>query len=286
MPRRGRASSTLVRRRRQTHMAGEGLQRRGGRQLVHVPYKGEGPAYSDLMAGVVEVAVANINAITPAQGDRLRALAVTGRERSALLPDVPTVAEAGVPGFEYTGWFALMAPAGTPQPIVDRLLADLKTAVEQPGMKRYFEEQGMSAAVRPPGPLKEEIVQESARWQAWSRKSRSRPTEPPRAVRWLARAPFPFTFMQADRDMSADLIALAAPVVFTAYVVFGMTGFGAAMVAVPILAQFLPLSFAVPLVVLFDLACTALVGGRNWRQVSRVELARLFPGCCWASSWA
>ena len=69
--------------------------------------------------------------------------------------------------------------------------------------------------------------------------------------------------------MSADLIALAAPVVFTAYVVFGMTGFGAAMVAVPILAQFLPLSFAVPLVVLFDLACTALVGGRNWRQVSR-----------------
>ena len=59
-----------------------------------------------------------------------------------------------MPGFEYTGWFALMTPAGTPQPIVDRLLADLKTAVEQPGMKRYFEEQGMSAAVKPPGPLK------------------------------------------------------------------------------------------------------------------------------------
>ena len=77
--------------------------------------------------------------------------------------------------------------------------------------------------------------------------------------------------------MPADLIALAAPVVFIAYVVFGMTGFGAAMVAVPILAQFMPLSVAVPLVVLFDLACTALVGGRNWRQVSRVELARLFP---------
>ena len=74
--------------------------------------------------------------------------------------------------------------------------------------------------------------------------------------------------------MPADLIALAAPVVFIAYVVFGMTGFGAAMVAVPILAQFMPLSVAVPLVVLFDLACGA--GRRNWRQVSR-ELARLFP---------
>ena len=151
----------------QTHMAGEAFSDAAGVKLVHVPYKGEGPAYSDLMAGVVEVAVANINAITPLlKGDRLRALAVTGKERSPLLPDVPTLAEAGVPGFEYTGWFALMTPAGTPQPIVDRLLADLKTAVEQPGMKRYFEEQGMSAAVKPPGPLKEEIVQESARWQA------------------------------------------------------------------------------------------------------------------------
>ena len=101
----------------QTHMAGEAFSDAAGVKLVHVPYKGEGPAYSDLMAGVVEVAVANINAITPLlKGDRLRALAVTGKERSPLLPDVPTVAEAGVPGFEYTGWFALMTPAGTPQP--------------------------------------------------------------------------------------------------------------------------------------------------------------------------
>ena len=158
----------FVRRRRQPDAhGGRGLQRRGGRQAGARALQGRRAGLFDLMAGVVEVAVANINAITPLlKGDRLRALAVTGRERSALLPDVPTVAEAGVPGFEYTGWFALMAPAGTPQPIVDRLLADLKTAVEQPGMKRYFEEQGMSAAVRPPGPLKEEIVQESARWQA------------------------------------------------------------------------------------------------------------------------
>ena len=102
----------FVRRRRQPDAhGGRGLQRRGGRQ-AGARALGEGPAYSDLMAGVVEVAVANINAITPLlKGDRLRALAVTGRERSALLPDVPTVAEAGVPGFEYTGWFALMAPA-------------------------------------------------------------------------------------------------------------------------------------------------------------------------------
>ena len=86
--------------------------------------------------------------------------------------------------------------------------------------------------------------------------------------------------------MPADLIALAAPVVFIAYVVFGMTGFGAAMVAVPILAQFMPLSVAVPLVVLFDRPArrwsAAGTGGRcrawNWRGC--------FRGCCWASSWA
>lgn len=77
--------------------------------------------------------------------------------------------------------------------------------------------------------------------------------------------------------MPPDTLACAAPVVLVAYVVFGMTGFGAAMVAVPLLVQFMPLPFAVPLVVLFDLACTALVGGSNWRRVSLVELKRLFP---------
>ena len=75
--------------------------------------------------------------------------------------------------------------------------------------------------------------------------------------------------------MPLESLAIAAPVIFLAYAVFGMTGFGAAMVAVPLLVQFMPLQFAVPLVVLFDLACTALVGGSNWRRVSLVELKRL-----------
>lgn len=77
--------------------------------------------------------------------------------------------------------------------------------------------------------------------------------------------------------MPAESLAIVAPVIFVAYTVFGMTGFGAAMVAVPVLVQFIPLQFAVPLVVLFDLACTALVGGSNWRRVSLAELKRLFP---------
>ncbi|MET4580256.1 sulfite exporter TauE/SafE family protein [Ottowia thiooxydans] len=77
--------------------------------------------------------------------------------------------------------------------------------------------------------------------------------------------------------MPFESLAIAAPIIFVAYAVFGMTGFGAAMVAVPLLVQFFPLQFAVPLVVLFDLVCTALVGGRNWRQVSRNEIKRLLP---------
>jgi len=78
--------------------------------------------------------------------------------------------------------------------------------------------------------------------------------------------------------MPIESAVLAAPVIFIAYAVFGMTGFGAAMVAMPALVQFMPLQFAVPLVVLFDLVCTTVVGGRNRRQVSLPELKRLFPG--------
>ncbi len=151
----------------QTHMAGEAFTDAAGIELVHVPYKGEGPAYADLMSGVIEVAVGNINAISPLlKGGRLRALSVTGKERSPLLPNVPTTAEDGVPGFEFTGWFALMAPKGTPQPAIDRLQAESKVAVEQPSMKRYFADQGMYATIAPPAQLKDEIVKESAAWKA------------------------------------------------------------------------------------------------------------------------
>lgn len=150
----------------QTHMAGEAFADAGGLEVQHVPYKGEGPAYSDLMAGVVEMAVGNINAISPLlKGGRLKALSVTGKERSALLPTVPTAAEDGIAGFEYVGWFALMAPSGTPKAIVDRLYEDVKRAVVQPGMKRYLDEQGMAAAITGPAALKDDIAKESQRWK-------------------------------------------------------------------------------------------------------------------------
>jgi tripartite-type tricarboxylate transporter receptor subunit TctC len=150
----------------QVHMAGEAFSDAAGLQVVHVPYKGESQAYADLMAGTIQLVVGNIAGVSPLlKGGRLRALAVTGSERSAMLPDVPTAAEAGLPGFEFTGWFALMAPAGTPRDITARVAADLQQAVEQPGMKRYLVEQGMTATPSTGARLLEDIGRESMRWK-------------------------------------------------------------------------------------------------------------------------
>lgn len=150
----------------QTHIAGEAFAQASGIDVTHVPYKGEGPAYADLMRGAVQMAVGNINAISPLiQSGRIKALAVTGRERSALMPEVPTVAEAGLPNFEFTGWFALVAPAGTSKPLAAKIYADIQQAMEQAGMKKYLAEQGMLASVEGPVQLTDDIARESARWK-------------------------------------------------------------------------------------------------------------------------
>lgn len=151
----------------QVHMAGEAFADAAAIQLNHVPYKGEGPAYADLLAGTVQMAVGNINAISPLlKSGRLRALATTGTERSTLLPDVPTAAEAGLSGFSFVGWFGLMAPAGTPKPLVARMNEDVRRALEQDGMKRYLADQGMLASYAGPDSMKQDISTESQRWKA------------------------------------------------------------------------------------------------------------------------
>jgi tripartite-type tricarboxylate transporter receptor subunit TctC len=151
----------------QVHMAGEAFADAASLQLTHVPYKGEGPAYADLLAGTVQMAVGNINAISPLlKSGRLRALATTGTERSALLPDVPTAAEAGLAGFSFVGWFGLMAPTGTAQPLVARMNEDVRRALEQDGMRRYLADQGMLASYAGPDGMKRDIATESLRWKA------------------------------------------------------------------------------------------------------------------------
>jgi len=107
-----------------------------GTNLTHVPYRGAAPAYADVISGQVPVFFDNLaSALGQIKGGNVRALAVTGTERSPLLPEVPTVAESGVPSYEYYVWFGLWAPKRTPQPIIEKLHAEVKKALADPAVK-------------------------------------------------------------------------------------------------------------------------------------------------------
>jgi len=114
-----------------------------GVRMVHVPYKGVAPALVDLMSGEVQLMFGTLVAILPhIKAGRLRALAVTGRNRSALLPEVPTLAESGLPGYEAGSWYGILAPAGTPGAIVARLNAQINNAIRQPEVRERLAAEG------------------------------------------------------------------------------------------------------------------------------------------------
>ena len=109
-----------------THLAMELFKSMTRIDIVHVPYKGVAPAATDLISGQVQLAMGDLNTLMPhVKSGKMRALAITGATRSALLPDMPTINEAGVPGYEASGWFGILAPAGTPQEIVRRLNGEI-----------------------------------------------------------------------------------------------------------------------------------------------------------------
>ncbi len=114
-----------------------------GTDLVHVPYKGDAPAITDLMGGQIDVYATNILALDALhRTGKVRGLAVTSRKRAASLPDVPTMEEAGIPGYELETWFGYFAPAQTPRPIIDQINAALARAVAQPEVQRQMTETG------------------------------------------------------------------------------------------------------------------------------------------------
>ena len=114
-----------------------------GVDMVHVPYKGLAPALADLLSGQVQLMFSSIVAILPhIKSGRLRALAVTGTKRLPLLPDLPTVAERGFPGYEASSWYGILAPAGTPREIVTKLNAEFTKALEQPEVSRTLRAEG------------------------------------------------------------------------------------------------------------------------------------------------
>jgi tripartite-type tricarboxylate transporter receptor subunit TctC len=149
----------------QVHMAAERLAFTTGIDITHIPYKGESAALTDVMAGQVDLVVANIGAASPlATGGKLRALAVTSAERSKMLPDVPTVAESGYPGFENTGWFGLLAPTGTPQAAIDRVQRDTAAVLAQPDVVAKLHGIGMAPVGNTPAVLAKAIDAESKVW--------------------------------------------------------------------------------------------------------------------------
>ena len=121
------------------HLAGEIFKTSAGVQLTHIPYKGGAPALTDLLGGQVPIVFDPIpTSLTHVRGGRLRALAISSARRSALVPELPTVAEAGLPGFDVSAWFGLYAPAATPREIVGKLNADVNRVLQLPEVKEKF----------------------------------------------------------------------------------------------------------------------------------------------------
>jgi tripartite-type tricarboxylate transporter receptor subunit TctC len=125
------------------HMAGELFKALAGVDIVHVPYKGSSGARIDVMGGQVHMMFDAITTMAPnARSGKVRALATTGKARSSVMPELPTVAEAGVPGYEAVIWLGVMAPTGTPRPIVERLNSEIGRVVNHPDMKAAWSKQG------------------------------------------------------------------------------------------------------------------------------------------------
>ena len=147
------------------HVATELFKHLARIDVVHVPYKGATPALTDLLGGRLAFSIDSPTLFVPqAKAGKLRLLAVTGRERLSVLPDVPTLAESGLPGYQYGAWIGVMAPQGTPGPVVQRLNAELVKALRSPEGRSWVESQGGVAVGDSPEEFAAYIRVEHARW--------------------------------------------------------------------------------------------------------------------------
>jgi tripartite-type tricarboxylate transporter receptor subunit TctC len=146
------------------HMFGELFKRSAGIKMQHIAYKGSGPALNDVMAGHVPIMFDGIPSSLPlVKAGKLRALAVTGLQRSAAAPDIPTVAET-IPGFDASGWFAVYAPAGTPKPIVTRLNEAINKVLQMPEVRERYAQLGADVVGGSPEKLRDQVQKELAKW--------------------------------------------------------------------------------------------------------------------------
>jgi tripartite-type tricarboxylate transporter receptor subunit TctC len=148
-----------------SHLVPEMLKLNAGINIVHVPYKGSAPAFTDLLAGQVQFMAESIPQVTQyVKAGKVRALAVTGPERSSALPEVPTMAEAGVKNFEVVGFYGILAPAATPKDIVAKLSQAFKDALESPDIRTRMIAQGADPAYLGSDAFAAALKVESERW--------------------------------------------------------------------------------------------------------------------------
>jgi tripartite-type tricarboxylate transporter receptor subunit TctC len=148
------------------HLAGELFKRTAQVDVAHIPYKGASPALTDLMAGRIDYMIDNVGLLAPqVAAGKVRALAITSPKRVAALPDIPTMAEAGLPGYDFTSWMGVAVPAGTPAAIVQRLNAELVRALRSPGGQTWFESQGGEVVADSPQAFGQAVRSEHARWR-------------------------------------------------------------------------------------------------------------------------
>ena len=157
------------------HVSGELFKYMTGTDIVHVPYKGGPPAIADLIAGNVQLMFESTNSIAPhVRAGRVRALAVTGAQRAHSLPEVPTMIEAGVPGYEVTAWSGVIGPAGLPRPVLERLNAAVNAAIKEPATHARLAEMGSEGGGGTPEEFAVLIRRDSAKWAEVVRRSGAR----------------------------------------------------------------------------------------------------------------
>jgi len=147
------------------HMSAELFKAVAGTPIVHIPYRGGGPAMIDTMSGQVAMSFPVLSAAQPhVQAGKLRALGVTGTKRSPLMPDVPTIAEAGLPGYTFETWFIVFAPAGTPKPVIDKLNTSLNQALNTPALRERMARDGFDPTPSTPEQARARLEQEMPQW--------------------------------------------------------------------------------------------------------------------------
>lgn len=158
------------------HLAMELFRREAGIDLVHIPYKGAAPALNELMGGRIAAVFDSLTLIMPqAKAGRVRALGIASRERSKLAPEIPTISEGGVKDFEVTGWYGVLAPAGTPRAIVERLEAEFLAIVKEPAMREQMLQRGIEPIGEGASRFGQLLRSEIDKWRRVVQESKLRP---------------------------------------------------------------------------------------------------------------